>query len=238
MQAILFFDLIICTIAHFVVPLQRILGDMLMKREIVVFDLGGVLIKLNVGRCMRAFEVLMGEANMRAVLGMDVRGEGVKAVSIATKQLMADFERGTISTEDFLTEVQAFCRPGTNKEAIVEAWMAMLDELPAERLAFVDALRAKGYKVYLLSNGNDLHFEFINRTYGLDAHFDGMFLSQKMHMAKPEEAIFRAVDAAIRTDAETEVCFIDDIETNRRAAETFVHWTTFASLGDFAENFA
>ena len=44
-----------------------------MKREIVVFDLGGVLINLNVGRCMRAFEVLMGEANMRAVLGMDVR---------------------------------------------------------------------------------------------------------------------------------------------------------------------
>ena len=35
-----------------------------------VFDLGGVLIKLNVGRCMRAFEALMGEQNMRAVLGM------------------------------------------------------------------------------------------------------------------------------------------------------------------------
>ena len=215
-----------------------------MKRKIVVFDLGGVLIKLNVGRCMRAFEALMGEANMRAVLGMDAHGEGVKAVSIATKQLMADFERGTISTEDFLTEVQAFCRPGTTKEAIVEAWMAMLDELPAERLAFVDALRAKGYKVYLLSNGHDLHFEFINRTYGLDTHFDGMFLSQKMHMAKPEEPIFRAVDKAIRPSAspdtirpniETEICFIDDIETNRRAAETFVHWTTFSSLADFAK---
>ena len=131
--------------------------------------------------------------------------------------------------------------------------MAMLDELPAERLAFVDALRAKGHKVYLLSNGNDLHFEFINRTYGLNTHFDGMFLSQKMHMAKPEEPIFRAVDDAIRVDAETdaicptpetdaiypnietEVFFIDDIETNRRAAETFVHWTTFSSLSEVAK---
>ena len=122
--------------------------------------------------------------------------------------------------------------------------MAMLDELPAERLAFVDALRAKGHKVYLLSNGNDLHFEFINRTYGLNTHFDGMFLSQKMHMAKPEEPIFCAVDDAIRVNASadairpgttTEVFFIDDIETNRRAAETFVHWTTFSSLSEVAK---
>lgn len=206
-----------------------------MKRRIYVFDLGGVLIKLNVGRCMRAFEALMGEANMRAVLGMDAHGEGLKAVSIATKQLMADFERGLISPENFLTEVQAFCRPDTTKEAITEAWMAMLDELPAERLASVDALRAKGHKVYLLSNGNDLHFEFINRTYGLNTHFDGMFLSQKMHMAKPEEPIFRAVDDAIRVEAVTEVFFIDDIETNRLAAETFVRWTTFSSLSEVAK---
>jgi len=38
---------------------------------IYIFDLGGVLIRLDVGRCMRAFEALMGEENMRAVLGMD-----------------------------------------------------------------------------------------------------------------------------------------------------------------------
>lgn len=61
--------------------------------QVYVFDLGGVLIRLNVNRCMRAFETLMGEDNMRAVLGMDSNGEGVKAVSVATKQLMADFSR-------------------------------------------------------------------------------------------------------------------------------------------------
>ena len=81
-----------------------------------IFDLGGVLIKLNVGRCMRAFESLMGEQNMRAVLGMDSLGEGVKAVSIASKQLMADFERGLISSENFIAQVLQFCRPGTTKQ--------------------------------------------------------------------------------------------------------------------------
>ena len=60
-------------------------------RLIYVFDLGGVLINLNVQRCFQAFEKLMGEENMRLVLGMDSRGEGIKAVSIASKQLMANF---------------------------------------------------------------------------------------------------------------------------------------------------
>ena len=60
---------------------------------IYVFDLGGVLINLNVARCMHAFEELMGEHNMRTILGMDSRGEGVKAVSVASKQLMVDFEQ-------------------------------------------------------------------------------------------------------------------------------------------------
>ena len=39
-----------------------------------IFDLGGVLIGLNVSRCMKAFEALMGEQNMRQILGMDSRG--------------------------------------------------------------------------------------------------------------------------------------------------------------------
>lgn len=197
---------------------------------IYVFDLGGVLIRLNVSRCMLAFETLMGEENMCAVLGMDSRGEGVKAVSVATKQLMADFERGLISTDTFIAEVLHYGRPGTTEQEVIDAWMSMLDDLPAERLQFIDTLRAKGHPVYLLSNGNDLHFDFINRTYGLDTHFDGLFLSQKMHMSKPEPQIFKAVQAAIKPATGTEVIFIDDIPANRLAAEQTVHWRTFSSI--------
>lgn len=193
-----------------------------------IFDLGGVLIKLDVKRCFQAFERLMGEENMRIILGMDSHGEGVKAVSVASKQLMADFERGLISPETFLAQIRQYCHPGTTTEEIVEAWMSMLDELPQERLEFVDSLRAKGYPVYLLSNGNDLHFEFINRKYGLDSHFDGFFLSQKMHMAKPEPEIFEVVQKEIGNPEN--VVFIDDIQANRQAAEQTVHWKTFESI--------
>ena len=193
-----------------------------------VFDLGGVLIQLDVKRCFQAFEQLMGEENMRVILGMDSRGEGVKAVSVASKQLMADFERGLISSETFLAQIRQYCHPGTTTDEIVEAWMSMLDELPQERLEFVDSLRAKGHPVYLLSNGNDLHFDFIHHKYGLDSHFDGFFLSQKMHMAKPEPQIFEAVQKEIGNPEK--VVFVDDIEANRLAAEQTVHWQTFESI--------
>ena len=201
-----------------------------------IFDLGGVLIKLNVHRCLQAFEALMGEQNVRAVLGMDRNGEGVQSVSIATKQLMADFERGNISTEAFIEGVLAYCHPGVTKEQVVEAWMSMLDELPAERLAFVDSLRAAGHSVYLLSNGNDLHFNWINAIYRLDAHFDHLFLSQRMHLAKPESAIYKAADEAINGFGNTgKKIFIDDIEINRKAAERHVGWQTFSGISELQQ---
>ena len=205
-------------------------------KTVFIFDLGGVLINLNVRRCMSAFEALMGEATMRAVLGMDSNGEGVKAVSVASKQLMADFERGLISQDDFVAEVLSYCHSRATAQQVTDAWMSMLENLPAERLAAVDELR-KNHPVYLLSNGNDLHFHYIDRTYGLSRHFDGLFLSQEMHVAKPEEEIYRAVDEAIRAkeDEETEVIFVDDLEGNRQAAEKYCGWRTFASIAALKE---
>ena len=201
---------------------------------IYVFDLGGVLINLNVTRCMHAFEELMGEQNMRTILGMDSRGEGVKAVSVASKQLMVDFEQGLISTDTFVQEVLAYCRPGTTPQQVIDAWMAMLEDLPSERLAFIDDLRSREYKTYLLSNGNDLHFEFIDRTYNLSPRFDALFLSQKMHMAKPDPEIYRAVHQAIHPAPDDEIIFIDDLELNRLSAEKTVPWRTYSSIASLS----
>ena len=62
-------------------------------KPIIIFDLGGVLINLNVPRCIQAFSDLIGEENVRNIMGMNKDGEGITSVSIATRQLMKDFER-------------------------------------------------------------------------------------------------------------------------------------------------
>lgn len=203
-----------------------------MKSGIIIFDLGGVLINLNVERCVAQFRELMGETNMQAVLGIGGDGEGVVAVSAASKQLMVDFERGNISSEQFVTEVLRFCKPGTTKQQVIDAWWSMVADLPQERLDFVRLMKEQGHKVYLLSNGNDLHFGRINEMYHLDTYFDRLFLSQEMHLAKPEKAIFEQVEQAINPLHEP-VIFIDDLAKNRLAAEQTVGWETYESISQF-----
>ena len=197
--------------------------------NIYIFDLGGVLINLNVERCISRFRELMDDEYIQSVLGLGEDGEGIIAVSAATKQLMADFERGNISAEDFVTEVQRYCHEGTTRQQIIDAWLSMLADLPQERLEFVRRMKEQGKRVYLLSNGNDLHFGIINKTFHLDTYFERMFLSQELHLAKPENAIYEYVEKTINPSHKPAI-FIDDLEKNRLAAQQTVGWETYESI--------
>ena len=205
-----------------------------MEIKNIVFDLGGVIIELDVPRCVAAFKRLMGAENVRNVLGMDDDGEGVVAVSAATKQLMHDFEYGNISPEEFVSRVKAYCYPGTTEEQIVEAWMSMLGDIPQERLDFILWMRQKGIRTILLSNSNVIHWKYIFDTYHLAQYFDAIYASQELHMAKPNCDIFKYVVQAEKLEAGSTV-YIDDLEKNRKAGEMFAGWKTFESIEQLSE---
>ena len=197
--------------------------------NMIVFDLGGVIINLNVPRCVNNFKQLMDEEYIRTVLGIDDEGEGVVAVSAATKQLMHDYEYGNISTDTFLKTLQEYCHPGTTIEQIRAAWLSMLDELPQERLDFIGTLRAKGYRTILLSNSNELHWQPIWEQYHLGSYFDAVFASQMLHMAKPNQEIFDHVVREAQVDC-AHTIYVDDLEKNRKAGEKFAGWKTVESI--------
>ena len=195
----------------------------------IVFDLGGVIINLNVPRCVENFKRLMGEENVRNVLGIDDEGEGVVSVSAATKQLMHDYEYGNISTDDFLQSVCSYCYPGTTIEQVREAWLSMLDTLPQERLDYIASLREKGYRTILLSNSNELHWDPIWEQYRLGNYFDAVFASHYLHMAKPNQEMFDHVVRKAKIDS-AHTIYVDDLEKNRKAGERFAGWQTVASM--------
>lgn len=195
----------------------------------VVFDLGGVIINLNVPRCVENFERLMGEENVRTVLGIDDKGEGVAAVSAATKQLMHDYEYGNISTEEFLTTLVSYCHPGTTVQDVQSAWMSMLGELPQERLEYIAALRKAGYKTCLLSNSNQMHWDPIYQHYHLERYFDRIFASHHLHIAKPNKEIFEYVVREAGIDSPHTI-YVDDLEKNRTAGQKFAGWQTVESI--------
>ena len=197
----------------------------------VVFDLGGVIINLNVPRCVENFKRIMGEANVRNILGIDDEGEGVVAVSAATKQLMHDYEYGNISTEDFLQTVLSYCHPGTTIDEVRAAWLSMLDELPQDRLDYIASLRQAGYKTVLLSNSNSLHWDPIWEQYNLGSYFDAVFASHHLHMAKPNREIFEHVVREAQIDCDKTI-YVDDLDKNRAAGEKYAGWQTVASIDE------
>lgn len=204
------------------------------KFNTVVFDLGGVIINLNVPRCIENFSRLMGIDNVRNILGIDDEGEGVTSVSVATKQLMADYERGNISTDDFLQSLLPYCHPGASVEAVRTAWLSMLDVLPQERLDYIRSLRERGFKTYLLSNSNDLHWEPIYQQYRLWEYFDMIFASHQLHLAKPSEQIFRHVESEASIDS-LHTVYVDDLEKNRSAASAYVGWYAVESIEELKQ---
>ena len=202
-----------------------------MDVNTIVFDLGGVIINLNVPRCVSNFKRLMPEENIRNILGIDDEGEGVVAVSAATKQLMHDYEYGNITTDEFLRTLQEYCFEGTTIEQIREAWLSMLDDLPQERLDYIAELRKKGYRTILLSNSNELHWDPIWEQYRLGDYFEVVFASHYLHMAKPNQEIFDHVVREAKIDC-AHAIYVDDLEKNRKAGEQFAGWKTVASIDD------
>ena len=111
----------------------------------------------------------------------------------------------------------------TNEE-IIDAANKMLVEIPDEKKERLLQLKKAGYRLFLLSNTIDIHWDycvehlFPYRNHGVEDYFEHCFLSQRMHLAKPDARIYEEVvkQANIYPD---ETLFIDDLKENCEAAE-------------------
>jgi FMN phosphatase YigB (HAD superfamily) len=76
---------------------------------------------------------------------------------------------------------------------------------------------SKRYRLYLISNTNELHFEHLTKNYAFLGKAQGAILSHRLGLRKPEPAIYRkALEAA--GVAAAEAVFIDDRLENVLAA--------------------
>lgn len=178
----------------------------------IIFDLGNVLVKLDEQATMRGFEKL----------GMD-RYEHVRENPKALR-LFQGMGIGLVSDREFFDGFRKLTGSQASDEQITEATNAMLRYIPNEKKRILLALRSAGYKTFLLSNTINLHWRYCrDKLFPMDSftvndYFDYTFLSQEMHMKKPDDEIFQAViaQAAIRPE---ETLFIDDLEVNCASAE-------------------
>ncbi len=182
-----------------------------MSIKNLVFDLGGVLIDVDFKRLEAAFEAL-----------------GVKEFHKEFSQFTASgffegFEKGEISNSEFYKEMIRQAGKGITEKNIRDAWNAILGDFRPKSMEFLLEI-GKKYRVFLLSNTNDVHLKEVNnilfRQLGvpdLDGYFEKAYYSQKIGYRKPYEDVYQYImkDAGI-TAAET--FFVDDSKPNTDTA--------------------
>ena len=177
----------------------------------IVFDLGGVLLNLDFAKAIEAFEkVGIKDVNRR------IRAYG-------ENNIFQQLEKGTISAAQFRKAIQQEANQPLTDQEIDALWNAMLLDIPRTKLELILELRGQ-YMVYLLSNTNEIHWEYVHENSfnlnGFHAHdyFDEVFLSYKMKLSKPDPEIFKKMmnEANILPE---DTFFIDDSEENCKAAE-------------------
>lgn len=193
-----------------------------------LFDLGGVLIDLDVQRSITAIcNLLETQGNGQTpVSALDLLGGG-------ETEFMQKYQTGDISTEEFVNTILSLCKPGTTKQQVVDAWFAMLLSFPKHRIDKIRALRDAGYHVYLLSNINELHVEWTVahfKEWGATDLFDAIFFSNEIHLAKPDIRCYEKVlnDTGINPQ---ETLYIDDLAKNIEAGQK-AGFQCFQALGD------
>ena len=207
---------------------------------VIIFDLGGVLMRHNMPECLARFERLLGKEQMAQVLGLQSNAEGT------LDSLVDKYEKGDISTDTFVDTILAHSYEGATREEVVAAWNSMHGGIPEERLQLIRQWADAGHHLYMLSNNNDLHWHHVFSHYDLSM-FRHCYASHLLHLAKPDPRIYQAVDQAIREQEELQETpqlhevladnhpfyFVDDLEANRLPAEQ-LGWRTFASLDELA----
>ena len=183
-----------------------------MQYKNIIFDLGNVLVKLNPEGCIGAFKAIgMGE-----LVDSNPQSEGMK--------LMSKLGVGMITTEEFCEAARKLTGTDVMNGEIINAANKMLVEIPDEKKERLLQLKKAGYRLFLLSNTIDIHWDycvdhlFPYQKYGVEDYFEQCFLSQRMHLAKPNARIYEEVirQANIHPD---ETLFIDDLKENCEAAE-------------------
>lgn len=117
----------------------------------LIIDLGGVLINLTRNRCIEAFENL-GVENIREQITNNYQH----------KDLFERLELGTISVEQFRDDIRALSGKPLTDEQIDTAWIAMLGDVPENKLRLLLELRER-YNTMLLSKYERASLEMVRR---------------------------------------------------------------------------
>lgn len=177
----------------------------------VIFDIGGVLIGLDMDRCIRAFREDVGFQRIDEVLD-----------PCHQKGILGDLEGGKLSESHFMELVLAESRLDATPADVEKAMGELLLEKMDPRTVNAVKSLAGRYPLYLLSNNNPISMRNcikVLRNNGIDPEktFKGQFISSELKMLKPSKEFYAYVIARLGLSPQ-EIVFIDDNMANVEGA--------------------
>ena len=179
----------------------------------LLFDLGNVLMDIDIHRTVEAFKALR------------IEGLAEKDIHPHQKDFFLQLELGAISPDEFIAILRRTypVAADVTDAQLWDAWNALLLDFEPRRFELLRRLRPQ-YRIFLLSNTNLPHrqcfLERFRRQMGTDfeSYFDKCYYSDALRMRKPDPGIYRYVlqDAGIEAQ---ETFFIDDNACNFPGAE-------------------
>lgn len=173
----------------------------------LIFDLGGVIINLDISRSFQQF-ALLGDMTL------------VQMNHIAeSNPLFNNYEKGLITSFQFRMGIREILKKDVTDKEIDTAWNAMLLDIPLERLKFLERLKPH-YKMLVLSNTNEIHItefdKIAKKVFGAGNYqllFDTIYYSHLVNMRKPDSEIYQFVLQENNIKAE-ETLYLEDNHEN------------------------
>lgn len=172
----------------------------------IIFDMGGVIVDLDIEDCKRAFKEYLGYYRIDELID-----------PCHQKGIYGDLEEGKISGDEFRRIVLQDSGPGALAENVDKAMWHILTGISPYKVEMLKRL-SESYDLYLLSNNNPVCLPrakaiFEGAGIPLEKIFRKCFYSFEMKALKPSETFYKAVVREIGIPAE-QMFFIDDSQKN------------------------
>ncbi len=172
----------------------------------VFFDLGGVLVEVRFEQFVRDMANLCHISRQE----MSLQLQGLRPV-------YKKFETGEVNAEFLFNRVQRQFPKMAGRDQFEKIYTGIFS-LKEDVASMATSLK-KHVRLSVISNTDQLHYEYIRQTYPVMQHFEEPVTSFQVHALKPDSKIFKSALARFSLAPE-DTLFIDDLFENIDAARS------------------
>ena len=170
--------------------------------RLIIFDLGKVIVDFS------RMDIAKGLAGYSTLHQYQDPDNIMTYLFDTGYEIIKQYEEGRISSEGFFNHAREVFGLSMSFAQFTLVWSEIFVE--NEGIAELIESLKKDFPLFLLSNTNELHFEYIKNRFPVIHKFDEWILSYKIGKMKPHSEIYTTALSTAKVNPE-EAIFIDDI---------------------------